>query len=95
MIVEKAVNMAEIMKVPVLGVVENMSYFVCPDCQKRHTIFGESRIDAIAAEHHLPVLAKLPIDPALSRQMDGGLIELFEGDWMAPAADRLSQLLPR
>lgn len=95
MIVEKAVNMAELMKIPVLGIVENMSYFVCPDCGGSHHIFGESHIDTIASEHHLPLLAKLPMDPALSRQMDSGLIELYEGDWMTPAADRLSELLPR
>ena len=95
MIVEKAVGMAELMKVPVLGVVENMSYFRCPDCGKEHHLFGESHLDEVAAAHHLPVLARLPIDPELSRQMDSGLIELFEGDWMEPAADKLSALLPR
>lgn len=95
MIVEKAVNMAEMMNVPVLGIVENMSYFCCPDCGKQHSVFGESHIDTIAGEHHLPVLAKLPIDPALSRNMDSGLIELFEGDWMQAAAERLSAMLPR
>lgn len=95
MIVEKAVNMAELMKVPVLGIVENMSYYVCPDCKKQHSIFGESHLEEIAAERHLPVLARLPIDPSLSRLMDDGTIELFEGDWMTPAAERLMQLLPR
>ncbi len=95
MIVEKAVKMAELMNVPVLGVVENMSYYVCPDCKKEHKIFGESHLEEVAAQHGLPVLARLPIDPSLSRQMDGGLIELFEGDWMQGAADRISELLPR
>ena len=64
MIVAKAVNMAEMMKVPMLGIVENMSYIVCPDCGKQHAIFGESHIEAIAAKHGIPNTAKLPIDPA-------------------------------
>lgn len=95
MIVEKAVKMAEMMKVPVLGLIENMSTYTCPDCGKQHAIFGESHLDSIAAEHHIPVLARLPIQPALAAQMDSGTIELFEGDFMQPAADRLSALLPR
>ena len=95
MIVEKAVKMAEMMKVPVLGLIENMSTYTCPDCGKQHAIFGESHLDSIAAEHHIPVLARLPIQPALASLMDTGTIELFEGDFMQPAADRLSALLPR
>ena len=95
MIVEKAVKMAEMMKVPVLGLIENMSTYTCPDCGKQHAIFGESHLDSIAAEHHIPVLARLPIQPALASLMDTGTIELFEGDFMQPAADRLSTLLPR
>mgnify|MGYP000245344316 CR=1 FL=1 len=95
MIVEKAVKMAEMMKVPVLGLIENMSTYTCPDCGKQHAIFGESHLDSIAAEHHIPVLARLPIQPALASLMDTGTIELFEGDFMQPAADRLCALLPR
>lgn len=95
MIVEKAVKMAEMMKVPVLGLIENMSTYTCPDCGKQHAIFGESHLDSIAAKHHIPVLARLPIQPALASLMDTGTIELFEGDFMQPAADRLSALLPR
>lgn len=95
MIVEKAVKMAEMMKVPVLGLIENMSTYTCPDCGKQHAIFGESYLDSIAAEHHIPVLARLPIQPALASLMDTGTIELFEGDFMQPAADRLCALLPR
>lgn len=95
MIVEKAVKMAELMNIPVLGVVENMSYYTCPDCGRQHSIFGESHLAAIASEHHLPVLARLPIDPMLAQQMDNGIIELYEGDWMQPAAEMLSGLLPR
>ena len=63
MIVAKAVNMAEMMKVPMLGIVENMSYIVCPDCGKHINVFGNSHVDEVAAKHHLPVLAKCPIDP--------------------------------
>ena len=95
MIVAKAVNMAKLMNIPVLGIVENMSYFKCPDCGKQHAIFGESRLDSIAAAHHIPVLARLPIQPELAAQMDSGTIELFEGDFMQPAADRIAALLPR
>ena len=95
LVMEKAVKMAEMMKVPVLGLIENMSTYTCPDCGKQHAIFGESHLDSIAAEHHIPVLARLPIQPALASLMDTGTIELFEGDFMQPAADRLCALLPR
>ena len=95
MIVEKAVKMAEMMDIPLLGVIENMSTYTCPDCGKQHAVFGESHLDCIAAQHHIPVLARLPIRPALASQMDSGTIELFEGDFMQPAADRLCALLPQ
>ena len=95
MIVEKAVKMAEMMQVPVLGLVENMSTYTCPDCGRQHAVFGESHLARIAEEHHLPVLARLPIQPALAAQMDNGTIELFEGDYMQAAADRRSALRPR
>ncbi len=75
MIVAKAVKMAEMMKIPVLGLVENMSYFICPDCSSTHQIFGESHIDQIALKHGLPVMAKLPIDPAIAKFVDGGRVE--------------------
>ncbi len=74
MIVSKAFNMAQLMNVPVLGIIENMSYFECPDCGKRHSIFGESKIDETAAELNIPVLAKLPINPAINRLVDEGRI---------------------
>ena len=69
--------------------------YTCPDCGKQHAVFGESHLDRIAAQHHIPVLARLPIRPALASQMDSGTIELFEGDFMQPAADRLCALLPQ
>ena len=85
MIVEKAVRMAKTMNVPILGLVENMSYAECPDCGKRIPVFGESRIDEIAAEHQLPVLGKIPMNPKLAGACDKGMVELFEGDWLEPA----------
>ena len=87
MIVQKAVKMAEMMNVPVLGLVENMSYFKCPDCGKEHKIFGDSHIDEIAQRFNTRVLAKVPFDADLAKSVDTGTVELFVGDWFAPAAD--------
>ena len=78
MIVNKAYNMAGLMNVPVLGLVENMSYYICPDCGKKHSIFGESQIDETAAELNVPVLAKLPIDPENAKLVDAGRVEDIE-----------------
>ena len=78
MIVNKAFNMAKIMNFPVLGLVENMSYYQCPDCGKKHNIFGESQIDETAAELGVPVLAKLPIDPNVAKLVDEGRVEDVE-----------------
>ena len=89
MIVAKAVNMAKMMDIPVLGLVENYSYFQCPDCGKRHAIFGESQIEKVAAGLEVPVLAKLPIDPALAAAFDAGKIEDFPTNYMAELAGRL------
>lgn len=74
MIVNKAVNMAKLMDVPVIGLIENMSYFTCPDCGKKHSIFGESDIDEAAQEIGVPVLAKLPINPEINRKVDEGRV---------------------
>lgn len=79
MVVEKAVNMANMMNIPIVGLVENFSYFLCPDNQKQYKIFGESHIDSIAQAHGLPVIAKLPIDPKLSEACDRGEIESYQG----------------
>ena len=87
MIVEKAVNMAKLMNIPVLGLVENFSYIACPDCGKRIPLFGESHIEEVAEHFGLPVLGQLPIDPKLASACDKGLLELFEGDWLEYAAD--------
>ena len=75
MIVEKAVNMANMMNIPVVGLVENMSGFKCPDCGKVHNVFGESHIEEVAEKYGIPVLAKIPIDPLTAKAMDDGLIE--------------------
>ncbi|MCK9479467.1 MAG: P-loop NTPase [Firmicutes bacterium] len=80
MIVSKAVKMAGMMSVPILGLVENMSFFKCPDNGKEYKIFGDSHIEDVAKEHNLKVLAKLPIDPKYAAACDAGMIELFEGD---------------
>ncbi len=87
MIVAKAVKMAQMMKVPILGIVENMSYYKCPDCDSEHSIFGESHVEEIAKEHKIPAFAKLPIDPKLAGACDKGMIELFEGDWLNSIVD--------
>ncbi len=91
-IVEKAVRMAEMMNIPILGLVENMSYAVCPDCGKEIRVFGESHLDEVAARHGLAVLGRLPMDPALARVVDQGVVELFEGSWLDAAAEKLEGL---
>ena len=93
MIVEKAVKMANMMNVPILGLVENMSYFVCPDCGKKHSIFGESHIDEIAEKYNTKVLAKLPIDSDLAKCVDVGRVELFEGNYLDDAAQEIEKAL--
>ena len=90
MIVKKAYNMAKLMNIPILGLVENMSYFECPDCHKRHSIFGESKIDEVAEELGVPVLACLPIDPKTANLVDKGAVELVDTDILLPIIDKLS-----
>ena len=92
MIVKKAFNMAKLMDIPVLGLVENMSYVVCPDCGKEIKVFGESKIDEIAAEMGVPVLAKIPIDPKTASLVDKGAIELADDKYVASAVDFLSKM---
>jgi len=89
MIVTKAVKMANMMHVPIIGLIENMSYFKCPDNGIDYKIFGDSHIDEIAKEHDLEVLARLPIDPKFAALVDRGMVELFEGDWLEGAADAI------
>lgn len=92
MIVEKAVKMANMMNVPVLGLVENMSYVKCPDCDKKIYIFGESKVGATAKKYNLPVLAEIPIDPALAKNCDEGLIEIFEGEYVNKAFEAIENM---
>ena len=89
MVVEKAVKMAEMMEVPIVGLVENMSYVACPDCGKQIHLFGQGKTAEAAERHHLPVLAEMPIDPALAALTDAGDIESFQGSWLEAAADKL------
>ena len=87
MIVSKAVKMADMMHVPVLGFVENYSYLQCPDCGKKINVFGKSHLDAIAQEHGLPILARLPIDPKVAEAYDNGQMETVNTDALAEAIE--------
>ena len=87
LIVSKAVNMARLMNIPIIGIVENMSYVECPDCGKKIEIFGKSHTEETAKQFGIPVLARIPVNPELASQCDKGVIELFEGDWMGAVAD--------
>ena len=83
MVVEKAVNMAAMMNVPVLGLVENMSYLACPDCGKKIEIFGHSKAKSIASEYGIPAIAQMPLDPNISKLADEGRIEDYDGEELA------------
>ena len=89
MIVTKAVHMAQMMSVPLLGLIENYSYFQCPDCGAKHTIFGESHLEQEAMKLGLPLLAKLPIDPKVAAAFDAGKIESLETNYLAEVAAKL------
>ena len=89
MVVEKAVKMAQMMHIPIVGLVENMSYVSCPDCGRKIYLFGEGKTEEAAAKYGLPVLAKMPIDPALAKLVDEGDIESFEGDWLSGVVDEI------
>ncbi len=91
MIVKKAYNMANLMNVPIIGLVENMSYFECPDCGKKHAIFGESKIEEVAAELGLPVLARLPINPKTAALVDKGAVELAGEDYIKSAVEAIEK----
>ncbi|MBE6612803.1 MAG: Mrp/NBP35 family ATP-binding protein, partial [Ruminococcaceae bacterium] len=95
MIVSKAANMAKMMNIPVLGIVENMSSFKCPDCNKEYKIFGESHIDEVADKFGYEVMARMPIDPRLAVLCDKGMLELMENDYLDKAADKLETLLDK
>ena len=91
MIVSKAANMAKMMNIPVLGLVENLSYVKCPDCGKEIPVFGESHIQEIADRFGYDLLARIPIDPKLSALVDRGMIELMENDYLDKGAETLLQ----
>ena len=93
MIVEKAVNMANMMNIPVLALVENMSYFKCPNCEEKHYIFGESHIEQIAQKHNIDTVCKLPINPNLAKATDGGKIEDCIIEELKPISEKLSKML--
>lgn len=92
MIVAKAVNMAKKMDIPIIGIVENMSYLTCPDCGKKISVFGESHIEEVAKEHGLKVLAKLPIDSKVAELVDAGKIEYLKEEWLADAVDAVEKI---
>lgn len=90
MIVSKAVNMANMMNVPILGIVENMSYLTCPDCGRKISVFGESAVDAIALEHGIPAVAKVPIDRELTFAADAGKIEEVKNNYLSEFFDKIA-----
>ncbi len=92
MIVEKAVKMADLMKIPVLGLVENMSYFECPNCKEKHYIFGESKVEEIAKKHDIQNISRIPINSKLAGAADKGMIELYEGDWLDDLTAALKEI---
>ena len=91
MIVAKAVNMARLMNVPIIGIIENYSYLVCPDCGKKIEVFGKSHVDEIAKEYCIPVLGRLPIDPKLAALCDAGTIETVETDLLDAAIEIITK----
>lgn len=92
MIVEKAVNMASLMNIPVIAFVENMSYFECPDCGAKHKIFGDSKIADVASKYGVKAVAEIPVNDKLPRAVDAGAVELFEGDWLNEIADTIEKI---
>lgn len=90
MIVSKAINMAQMMNVPILGIVENMSYLTCPDCGRKISVFGESVVDSIALEHNIPAVAKVPIDRELTLAADAGKIEEVKNNYLSDFFDKIA-----
>ena len=89
LVVNKAVRMAELMEIPMMGIIENMSYVKCPDCGREMKIFGDSHIEEVALEHNLPLLGRLPVDPKIVEACDAGEVERITGDWLDPALDAI------
>ena len=92
MIVSKAVNMAQMMNVPIVGIVENMSYVKCPDCGREIRVFGESHVEEVAAKYGLKLLGRLPMDPEMAKNCDVGLVELCHTEGLHTAADAVEAL---
>ncbi len=92
MIVSKAVKMARMMNIPILGIVENMSYFKCPDCDKEYSVFGNSNIEEVAKNHNIDTFDKLPIDPAISKSCDLGQVELLNLNLLQNISNKLENL---
>ena len=95
MIVEKSIKMVDMLNIPVIGLVENMSYVQCPDCGKKISVFGESHVDAIARQYGIPHTAALPIDRKLAASADKGMIELTNGNWLDEIANAIDELPAR
>ena len=95
MIVEKSIKMVDMLNIPVIGLVENMSYVQCPDCGKKIEVFGESHVNEIARQYGIPHTAALPIDRKLAASADKGMIELTNGNWLDEIANAIDQLQPR
>ncbi len=95
MIVTKAVNMAKMMNIPMLGLVENYSYFKCPGCGEKHAIFGESHLDKVAKSLMLDILGQLPMDPAVAAAGDRGEIETAAADGLEKAVEKLEAMPPK
>ena len=92
MIVGKAVNMAKKMNIPIIGLVENMSYLECPDCGKKISVFGESKVDAVAEEYGIPLLARIPIRPEIASAVDAGTVEYVNADFLDKAVAAVEKL---
>lgn len=95
MIVEKSIKMVDMLNIPVIGLVENMSYVQCPDCGKKIEVFGESHVNEIARQYGIPHTAALPIDRKLAASADKGMIELTNGDWLDEIANAIDELPAR
>jgi Mrp family chromosome partitioning ATPase len=94
MIVGKAVKMAQMMNVPIIGIIENMSYVECPDCKKHIEVFGKSHVDEVAAKYQLPVLGKIPMTPVIAAASDAGDVEGLEGSWFDDAVRTVEEITP-
>lgn len=91
MIVSKAVKMANMMNIPIVGIIENMGYVKCPDCDRKIYVFGESHVDEVAEEYRIPVIGRLPLDPRVAAAADAGAVEDLEGDLLSDAVEAITK----